>query len=203
MLSATTRLLLLGICLAPRVLAGAEPADAEAIHNELRALRQQLVEAYNANDVDRLLSFCDKNVVVTWQNGEVSVGPEAIRDYYRKMMEGPQRVVAKLTANPEPDDLSILYGDATATSRGKMNDHYDLTNGMSLDMNSRWSATAVKVGDRWLIASLHASVNAFDNDILRFAVRRTMLLAGGLALVVGLAIGVLATRLLWKPKPSA
>jgi ketosteroid isomerase-like protein len=201
-LRSTIQLLIVGLCLAPPALLAAEPADQEAIHNELRALRQGLIEAYNAGDLDRLLSFCDKNVVVTWQNGEVSVGPEGIRSYYQKMMEGPDRVVAKLAANPEADDLSVIYGDTTATSRGKMNDHYDLANGMSFDMNSRWSATAVKVDGRWLVASLHASVNAFDNSILRLAVRRTMLWTGGIALVVGLAIGVIATRLLWKPKPS-
>ena len=38
-----------------------------------------LVEAYNNNDIDRLLSYCEPNVAVTWQNGETSIGREAVR----------------------------------------------------------------------------------------------------------------------------
>jgi ketosteroid isomerase-like protein len=193
-------ILLAAACLLPRILLGAEPVEADPVQEELRALREGLIAAYNANDIDQLLSYCHDGVIVTWQNGEVSVGPQEIRSYYQRMMEGPDRVVDRLTADPKPDGPSVVYGGTTAVSRGKMNDHYQLTGGMEFDLNSRWSATAINEDGRWRIASFHASVNAFDNELLRMAVQRTMLWSGGIALVLGLALGALGSRWLWKPK---
>src|SRR5205085_11953687 len=59
------------------------------VHQELRAMRQGVVDAVNKNDVDRLLTYLDKDVVVTWMNAEVSKGPEGVRAYFDKMMKGP------------------------------------------------------------------------------------------------------------------
>jgi len=38
-------------------------------HNELRALRDDVLDAFNKKDLDRLLGHVHPNVVVTWQNG--------------------------------------------------------------------------------------------------------------------------------------
>jgi hypothetical protein len=48
----------------------------------------------------------------------------------------------------------------------------------------------VKNGDKWLIASLHASDNLFDNSLLSIAKRITYI-AGAACLVVGLIVGFL------------
>ena len=72
-------------------------------HNELRALRDDVLDAFNKKDLDRLLSHVHPNVAVTWQNGEVSRGRDGIRAYYKKMMEGPDRVVDSVTAKAEVD----------------------------------------------------------------------------------------------------
>ena len=105
------------------------------------------------------------------------------------MMKGPNPVVAKLSADPTVDELAIIYGGTTAVAWGKMNDHYELTNGMKFDFDSRFSTTAVKDGDRWRIASFHASANAFDNGLLRLMTRYAMLWSAGVAGVVGLVVG--------------
>src|SRR5687768_7568078 len=55
----------------------------------INKLRTELVDAFNKADVERLLSHLDGDVVVTWQNGEVSRGPGGVREYYQKMMSGP------------------------------------------------------------------------------------------------------------------
>src|SRR5262249_50289480 len=143
----------------------------------------------NAHDLDALLSFCHEDIVVTWQNAEVSRGREGVRAYYRKMMTGEQRVVDDLQANPTVDDRAILFGENTAVSRGQMNDHYKLRDGTDFALNSRWSATLVKEDGKWLVASFHASTNAFDNDILRMVARKTTTVVGGAALVLGLLLG--------------
>ena len=89
----------------------APPAQEDPAHNELRALKKELTDAVNAKDLDALLALLDENVVVTWQNGEVSHGPEQVRAYYDRMMKGPQRIVDSVTINPTVDELTHLYGN--------------------------------------------------------------------------------------------
>ncbi|NDA66908.1 MAG: DUF4440 domain-containing protein, partial [Verrucomicrobia bacterium] len=57
-----------------------------------------------------------------------------------------------------------------------------------LNIKGRWSATLVKENGRWLIASLHASTNLFDNVLLNLA-ERAAVLAGVACLATGLILG--------------
>jgi hypothetical protein len=146
----------------------------------------------NKGDLERELGYFHPNAVVTWHNAEVSRGRDGVRAYMNRMLNGPDKVVASFRADVNVDELTILYGggggDRAGISFGSAVEHFKLTNGMTLDLPSRWSATLVKDGDKWLIASLHASDNLFDNPLLAKA-RRTIYWAGGLALLAGLAVG--------------
>lgn len=142
------------------------------------------------------------DVVVTWQNGEVSRKHDGMRAYYQKMLLDKNAVVNSLSVKPDVDELSILYNGDTAIAFGPMGDHYKLRDGMEFNLHSRWTVTAVKQGDRWLIASAHASTNAFDNEVLHTAVKKTGYWVGGGALALGLLIGFVAARFLRKT-PSA
>jgi ketosteroid isomerase-like protein len=170
---------------------------------ELLEVRSGLIDAYNRRDVEGILNLCHPQVVVTWQNAEVSETREGVRKYYEKMMTGPNRIVESMTADPTVDDLAVIHGGDTAVSRGKMNDHYRLTDGSEFAMNSRWSATLVKDGDRWLIASFHASVGAFDNPLLTMIVGKAALWTG---LTAGLAGAVVGGAIAWfvaRRRPAA
>ena len=107
-------------------------------------------------------------------------------------MLGPDKVVASFKADVNVDELTILYGN-TGISFGSAVEHFKLTRGGTLDLPARWSATLVKEGDQWRIASLHASDNLFDNPLLAQA-RRTVYWAAGLSLLLGLAAGWLLGR---------
>jgi ketosteroid isomerase-like protein len=160
----------------------------EAIHNELRALRDGLIDAMNKGDIDRELAYMHPNVVVTWHNAEVSRGRGGVRAYLNRMLNGPNKVVSSYSATVDVDELTILYGGGTGISFGSAVEHFKLNDGKMLDLPARWSATLVKEGDKWLIASLHASDNLFDNPLLAIA-KRTGYWAGGVSLVVGLIAG--------------
>lgn len=147
-------------------------------------------DAMNKGDIERELTYLHPNVVVTWHNAEVSRGRDGVRAYLNRILSGPNRVVASYSADLEPDELTILYGGDTGISFGSATEHFKLANGTSLDLPSRWSATLVKDGDKWLIASLHASDDLFDNPLLSIAKRLTYI-AGAGCLVVGLLIGFL------------
>lgn len=155
-------------------------------------LRTGLVDAFFKGDIDRTLTFLAPDVVVTWQNGEVSRGPAEVRAFYQRMMTGPDRVVREVKAKPEILGRHV-YGD-WAVSWGRLNDHFTLTDGRDLAFDSRFTIVTAKRGDRWLVTSYHASVNAFDNAVLGLAVRKTGLWAAVIAVVAGLAVGWLVGR---------
>jgi ketosteroid isomerase-like protein len=164
------------------------PPKDEAVHNELRALRDGLIDAMNKGDIPRELEYMHPNVVVTWHNAEVSRGRDGVRSYLNRMLNGTNKVVSSYSATVDVDELTILYGGSTGISFGSAIEHFKLSDGRMLDLPARWSATLVKDGDKWLIASLHASDNLFDNPLLAIA-KRTAYWAGGVALVVGLIAG--------------
>jgi len=193
---------LAGILLAPARAQQGKPAPEDPAHEELRTLRKQLVEAINKNDIDSLLTHLDKDVVVTWMNGEVSRKPAGVREYIERMTKGDNRQVTSYTTEAEADDLTHLYGD-TGVVYGHSKDHFVLTDGRNLDVDTRWTASLVKKDGKWLVTAFHASTNMFDNPVLHIAVRRTAIMVGGVAVIVGILVGFLIARLIQKRPAKA
>jgi ketosteroid isomerase-like protein len=162
----------------------AAPQGVESTHEELRALRDGLIRATNESNIDALLGYLHPNVVVTWQNAEVSRGREGVRAYLTRMTSGPNRIVTRFQTNPTVDELTILHGGDTGIAFGTSSDHFEIVDGMNFDLNGRWSATMVREDGRWLVANFHASTNLFDNPVLNMAKRYTIT-AGVGGLVVG------------------
>ena len=167
----TLALLLFAAPLALAQTATTQPSGAEEDprHNELRTLRDGLVEAMNKADIDGMLKFCHPQIVYTPQDGTLLEGPQAIRDYSNKMLNGPGHIVEKLTVHPVVDRLTTFYGDDTGIASGSSEDEFRLTDGRNFKLKSRWTASVVKEDGRWLITSLHISSNLFDNPLLDMA----------------------------------
>jgi hypothetical protein len=108
------------------------------------------------------------------------------------MLLDENSIVKEINADLQVDELAILHGGDTAIAWGTLGDKYKLRAGDEFAMNSRWSATLVKQGDQWLVASAHASVDAFNNEILRQAAGKIALWVGGGALALGIVLGVVA-----------
>lgn len=144
-------------------------------------------------DTERELTYFHPNTVITWHNAEVSRGRDGVRQYLNRMMEGADKPVKSFKADVTVDELTILYGGDTGIAFGSAVEHFEMTSGRTFDLPARWSATLVKDGDTWLIASLHVSDNLFDNPLLSLA-RRMMWWAGGIALLVGLVLGLVVGR---------
>lgn len=181
-------------------MAQSNPPALEA-EQAITRLREGLVDSFNHGDIERLLSFLDTNAVVTWQNGEVCEGTAAVKAYYDKMMKGDHPVVSKVTAEPKVLGRHV-QGD-WAISWGDLNDNFLLTDGRELPLNSHFTATISKRGDKWLVSSFHASVNAFQNPILMLAVKKIALIGGVGGIVVGIIVGVVAAGLLRRPQKVA
>lgn len=167
--------------------------DAEAGIAQLRA---GLIDSFVKADIDRLLTYLAPDVVVTWQNGEICHGPEEVRAYYNRMMKGDKPVVREVKADPQILGRQ-LYGD-WAVSWGNLHDHFILTDGRDLALNSVFTITTAKRGDRWLVTGYHASVNAFDNPVLGLAMRKVALWAGLGGVVAGIVLALIGCRVFGK-----
>lgn len=171
----------------------ASAATDPEVEQEITKLREGLVDSFNHGDIDRLLTFLDTNAVVTWQNGEVCEGAAAVKAYYDRMMKGDHPVVVKVTSDPKVLGRHI-QGD-WCVSWGDLNDHFTLSDGRDLPLNSHFTATIAKRGDHWMVAAFHVSVNAFDNPITVLAVKKVSLIAGIAGLIVGILLTAIVVRL--------
>jgi ketosteroid isomerase-like protein len=161
-------------------------AAEDSAHNELRALRTEVIEAITKGELERLLTRVHTNVVVTWQNGEVCRGHQGLRDFFNRM---GQHTFKGYKLPPTPDELTILHAGDTGVSFGKTVAQYKLL-GKEIEMTSRWTATVVKEDGRWLLASYHISGNLLDNPLLN-AAKGGLFWGVGLGAVAGLVLGLL------------
>jgi hypothetical protein len=83
-----------------------------------------------------------------------------------------------------------------------LNDNFVLADGRVLPLNSHFTATIARRGDRWLVTAFHVSVNAFDNPVMVLAVKKVSMLTGGVGLLVGILAGVILTRLMRRTKTA-
>ncbi|MDB6034131.1 MAG: hypothetical protein JWM16_4469 [Verrucomicrobiales bacterium] len=195
-------LTLLALLLIPATAPAQVPAAAESEADQaITKLRAGLVDSFNKGDIDRMLTWLDTNAVVTWQNGEVCEGPAAVKAYYERMMKGDHPVVSKITADPKVLGRHVQEG--WAVSWGNLNDQFVLTDGRELPLNSRFTATLAKRGDRWLVSAFQVSVNAFDNPIMRSAISKTLKIAGVGGLVVGGIVAAVTMKILRQRKTAA
>lgn len=164
------------------------PAAEDPVHAELRSFRDSFGAALNKKDLPAILKHLHPNVVVTFQNAQVARGHEGVRKHYSKMLEGSDKMVEDYQAKISVDELTILHGGDAGISFGAAAEHFKLTSGLEFDLNSRWTATLVKENGAWLIASLHASTDLFDNPLLNTA-KATAYWAGGACLAGGLLLG--------------
>lgn len=164
---------------------GSLNAAEDAAHAELRTMRTEIIDAITKGDIDSVLQHVHPDVVVTWQNSEVCRGRQGLKDFFEKTGRDSFK---GYKVPPTPDELTILHGGDTGISHGGTAAEYHLL-GKDYEIKSRWTATLVKVDGKWLLAGYHISMNVLDNPLLN-AAKSALYVAGGIALVIGIAIGI-------------
>lgn len=163
-------------------------------------MRDHFVAAYNRMDVDGMLACLDDNVAFTAMNGEVCHGHAGVRNYYERMMLGPQAIVKTASVVAvEADQLTTLYNDVFGVATGWADATFSLRGGMKFKVRLRWTNTMTKHTGTWKIASFHTSTNIFENPVLALTKRAAALTAAG-ANAVGLAVGCVVGWLLARRK---
>jgi len=71
---------------------------------------------------------------------------------------------------------------------------YSLIGGLDFEVNAIWLCTMVKEHGKWLVASFQFAPSIFDNPIAN-KLQRTVYWAGGIAAVIGIALGALLGRM--------
>ena len=193
-----------GFCLALLLMVSAASAQDPAAmpaedHDGLRALAATMEEALNKRDLDTLLANVDDNVAFTAMNAETGYGKQHIRDYFDRMLNGPNKIVQDIKVDFVPDKLSVFYGPDVAVSAGNAASHYELSNGLKFDIDARWTATLVRKDGRWLVGAFHYSANVFRNPIMEKQRRFLVMAGGGVAILLGVIGFILGRRRVVRP----
>lgn len=158
---------------------------------QLRVLLGNVEAAISNLQVEEVIKLMHPDVIVTWQNAEVSRGPDQIRAYYNRMMKGSAPIVKKFSTQATLGGNAAFYGD-TAIAYGTTVDNFELMEGLNFSLRGNWSTTVVKTEDgQWKIAALHFSTNLFDNPLLNKAKQLAWYMGLG-----GLLAGVLLMMLI-------
>lgn len=171
--------------------------ESEAVRGELLALREAVIRAYEARDIDGVLAHVHPDVIATWQNGFRARGRDEVRQFFNDMMTGESRIVRDVKSTLGVDGSAILHGDDAAVACGTLTDDFDLASGTKLHLESKWTATLVRADGRWQIGSFHVSANIFDNPVLGALRSWATTLAIGLGIggpLIGLGAGLLVSK---------
>jgi ketosteroid isomerase-like protein len=174
----------------------------EAIHNELRALLNDLEEAVNSKKYDQLPQYFHKNMTITMSNQEVLRSPEDIAKFFAFWFGKSGKldhVEMKLTA----DALTQLYADKTiGLVYGSGVENTYLSDKRFFPMKTKWSATVIKDTDgKWRILSLHIGVNFLENPVMSMIEDngKNLVLLGGAG---GFLFGLLAGFMVWRRRKA-
>jgi ketosteroid isomerase-like protein len=174
----------------------ADPAQLAAIHTELRAVKDRLVQAVNTKNVAALMADVTPDVAFTAINNDTVVGSDKVKAYYDKMLTGSSRFLNDFSLSAEADDLSRLYANNTmAVATGRADAMLDLRagSGMKYTLPLRWTATLSRSNGPWKLAAIHFSADLSDNPYLAALSSFWKWVAAGTGLA-GLAIGYFVGR---------
>lgn len=175
-------------------------SEIDAIHDQLRAVRDRLIEASNTMNLEAAAQVFTPDVIVTTMTNDVLRGPAEVQAYIADMFGGKNKLIERMTAEVEVDELSHLYADnKVAVATGDAITHFVLFNGRKYDWPIRWTAVVINQDGTWRISHIQMAGNAINNPVLSFAVRfwRWIALAAGLG---GLIIGYVLARLMRRRK---
>jgi ketosteroid isomerase-like protein len=141
--------------------------DVEAKHQELRVLKQKIVDALNRQDIDTLLTYFAEPFAFTTVTQEVLTNKETVKNFYHRMLVSDDSPIKTFTVEPEPDILTYFLSDNIGYCYGTSKDTYTLRrNGRTIGMQSRWTAVVVKENDQWKVSVVHLGVDFTNNPIL-------------------------------------
>ena len=170
----------------------------EADRAILREMLADIEAGINAQDFSKIKDHLHKDVIITFQNAELTKGVDGAEAYMKKMFEGSSAILKSFSTKATVDQPAIFYGN-TAVSAGYTNESYHFTDGLGFDLYTRWSTTLLKDNGKWKVIALHFSNNLFDNAILGQANKSNYIYAAG-GLVVGIILMLIVSSIFRKKR---
>lgn len=169
-------------------------AIAQTPESEAADLATSLADSIGSGDFARAGTLLAPDVVVTFQNGDVSRGREDVVKYANGMFNGQGALVQAYSGAPVVTGVATV-DDSTRVVTGTSTDRMTLSSGAPMVLETRWTATIARRDGAWKIASLHLSTNMLDNPIIE-KMKTTSYLLGAFGLVMGITIGIGVSMLL-------
>jgi ketosteroid isomerase-like protein len=163
----------------------------EALHAELRAVKNRLVQAVNKKDSAALAAELTPGIAFTAINNDTVIGIDKVKAYYDKMLNGSSRFLNDFSIASEADGPSQLFADnkmAIATGRSDAKLDLRAGSGMKYTVPLRWTATLDRSSGQWKLAAIHFSADLSDNPYLTALSKFWKWAATGIGLV-GLSLG--------------
>jgi ketosteroid isomerase-like protein len=171
--------------------AGANPRDAD--RQALRTILADVQAGINERALDKILAHLGEDVVITYQNADVSRGKAEAGAYFNKNFIGGNAIIKRLTIRGEIAAPAVFVGDA-AVAHGTSHDEMELTSGRKFKLDGKWSAAILNQQGKWRIACLHFSTNVLDNNVLA-GVKKLAWMGAAASFVAGGLLVLLWSRL--------
>ena len=159
---------------------------------DLRNLRESLVEAIIAGDVEKQVTYAHPDIMTTWQNNDTANGHDGLRSFMEENLS-KQKIFQGYTERPTSDVVSLYRDGTVAVAQGRSVPHYKFL-GKEFDLENRWSATLLQDDGAWKIVSYHVSGNIADNPLLS-AAKSSLIWVAFIGFAIGLIVGVVGMKM--------
>lgn len=186
--------------------APAQPSPDSADHDALRKLKDDVLAAVNARDMNSITPILHKPFVATLLTQDKFDSAAAMQAWFDGLFNRPVLRLSKLTMKAEADELSQIHTGTFSVTHGTTSELYEMGDGRRFDMKGRWTAVCLKENGLWKLLALHTGTNFLDNPVIN-AIEAKLVTAGVTGLIGGAVAGALAGLLLgaflWRKKSPA
>jgi hypothetical protein len=182
-----------------------QPANAQSpatlpndhLADELAAAFSQVI---TQRSIDPLASAIDPSFVGVMPTGETVHGFVGLKKYWDAINEqlgkdGECRAQVRPGPTQIVGDIALLHGDTDLI--------LVYATGQQVRGTVAWTAVLHHVGEHWLVMQAQGSVNPIDNQFGRTNFHTVMIIWSGLALFVGIGIGIAAWKFWTTREPGS
>ncbi len=194
LLAVSTLILVVSVALPGAAFAQPSPGDLES----LAFTRELGIEAINTRDFSKIAPYLHPSFTITTVDNQVFHSVEEFEDYWNEQFSD---IIDAITLDLQVDQERVFLSPETEVAYGFASSTFDFKSGHQEEMPMRWTAVMQKMGDDWMIQSIHFSSNLLDNPVLASAQRigRWGMVATG---VGGGVVGAIAVWFLRRPKQA-
>ena len=169
----------------------------------IRNIFTSFAVAINSQNNSKLMSVAREQLIVIGSNQELISGKKTVEDYFPRIVGGKNYRFERAGFTIEPGAVvEISNSGDMAKVYGRGTEKYKL-NSIEHTVSTRWSATVVKEGEEWKVASFHSGINFADNSVLTAFEEfgwKVGIAAGLISLLIGFILGLAVMAIVKRKK---